>query len=99
VLLSGKDSGETYEEIKDGSDEFIIWDHPFDMHFKTKTMRGWPKFFVEVWQVDDENRYSIAGYGIAIVPFTPGQHNIQVKCWRPKPVSFWKSISAKILGI
>ncbi len=76
VLLSGKDAGETYEEIKDGSDEFIIWDHPFDMHYKAKTMRGWPKFFVEVWQVDNENRYSIAGYGIAIVPFTPGQHSL-----------------------
>jgi excinuclease ABC subunit A len=36
-----------YEEIKDGADEFIIWDHPFDIHYKAKTMRGWPKFFVE----------------------------------------------------
>jgi hypothetical protein len=49
TLLSGKETGETYEEIKDSTDETFIWDHPFDMHFKAKTMRGWPKFFVEVW--------------------------------------------------
>ena len=48
-------------------------------------MRGWPKFFIEVWQVDDDGRYSISGYGIATVPFTPGQHSIEVKCWRPSP--------------
>ncbi len=49
TLLSGKDNGETYEEIKDDTEEYIIWDHPFDLHYKTKTMRGWPKFMVEVW--------------------------------------------------
>lgn len=49
TLLSGKDSGETYEEIKEETEEHIIWDHPFDIHYKAKTMRGWPKFNVEVW--------------------------------------------------
>lgn len=62
-------------------------------------MRGWPRFFVEVWQVDNENRYSIAGYGIATVPFTPGQQTLQIKCWRPRPQGFWKRIASKILGV
>jgi len=72
TLLSGKDSGETFEEIKEETEESIIWDHPFDIHYKAKTLRGWPKFMIEVWQVDSHGRYSIAGYGIATVPFTPG---------------------------
>lgn len=99
TLLSGKDTGETFEEIKDETEEGVIWDHPFDMHFKAKTIRGWPKFFVEVWQADYEGRYSIAGYGIGIVPFTPGQHTMQIKCWRPQPQGLLKSLAAKILGI
>ena len=69
------------------------------MHYKAKTMRGWPKFFVEVWQIDSEGRYSISGYGIATIPFTPGQHSIQIKCWRPSPLGFWKRMAAKILGV
>jgi hypothetical protein len=72
VLLNGKDKGETYEEIKDDTEEYCVWDHPFDLHYKTKSMRGWPKFFVEVWEVDVKGRYSLAGYGIGTVPCAPG---------------------------
>lgn len=72
TLLGGKDSGETYEEIRDEVDKQAVWDHPFDMHFKAKSIRGWPKFYVEVWQADNHGRYSIAGYGTGICPFAPG---------------------------
>jgi len=85
TLLGGKDSGETYEEVRDDIDEFATWDHPFDLHYKAKAIRGWPKICVEVWQADSQGRYSIAGYGIGIVPFEPGQHQIKIKCWAPKP--------------
>ena len=49
--------------------------------------------------MDSDGRYSISGYGIATVPFTPGQHSISVKCWRPRPQGFFKRLAAKILGI
>jgi B9 domain-containing protein 2 len=48
TLMGGKDSGETYEEIRDGVEEESVWDHPFDLHYKCKAIRGWPKLFVEV---------------------------------------------------
>jgi B9 domain-containing protein 2 len=48
-LLAGKDCGETYEEIRDDVDDFAVWDHPIDLHFKTSAVRGWPKVYVEVW--------------------------------------------------
>ena len=69
ILVSGKENGETYEEIKNENEDVSQWDHPFDVHFKAKSLRGWPKFFVEVWSADSEGRYSIAGYGIGVVPF------------------------------
>ena len=43
TLLSGKDSGETYEEIRDEVDDYAIWNHPFDIHYKCMSIRGWPK--------------------------------------------------------
>jgi hypothetical protein len=49
--------------------------------------------------VCDEGRYSIAGYGIATVPFTPGQHTLEVKCWRPRPQGFFKRLAARLLGV
>ena len=44
TLINGKDQGETYEEVVDEIDEFAVWDHPFDLHYKCKAIRGWPKF-------------------------------------------------------
>lgn len=99
TLISGKDQGETYEEIKDETENTTQWDHPFDLHYKAKAIRGWPKFFVEVWSADTEGRYSIGGYGIGVVPFQAGQQTITIDCWRPKPQGFWKRLSASILGI
>lgn len=99
TLLAGKDSGETYEEVRDEIDEFAVWDHPFDLHYKCKTIRGWPKFQLEVWQADTEGRYSLAGYGIGVVPFAPGQHSLKIKCWAPKPQGYFKTLAAKLLGI
>jgi hypothetical protein len=74
----------------DDIDKFAVWDHPIDLHYKCKAVRGWPKFQLEVWQADNEGRYSIAGYGIGVVPFEPGNHKIEVKCWAPKPQGYFK---------
>ena len=99
ILVSGKESGETYEEIKNESEDVSQWDHPFDIHFKAKALRGWPKFFVEVWSADSEGRYSIAGYGVGVVPFCAGQTTLEIKCWRPKPQGWYKWLAAQVLGI
>jgi len=98
-LLSGNNSGETYEEIRDETEEYAIWDHPFDMHFVAKTLRGWPRVLVEVWQVDFSGRYTLAGYGLGSVPFTPGQHTMKIKCWRPEAQGFFKRLASKLLGV
>ena len=99
TTVSGKTSGETYEEVKDETEDSAQWDHPFDVHFLTHAVRGWPKFMIEVWCADEEGRYSIGGYGVGTVPFTPGQTTIAINCWRPKPQGYLKQLSAYILGI
>ena len=97
--LAGKEQGETYEEIRDEIDEGAIWDHPFDLHFKCNAVRGWPKIYVEVWQADNEGRYSLAGYGLGVVPFTPGHHRMEIKCWAPIKPGFFDQLRASMLGI
>lgn len=62
TVMSGDTSGETYEELKTDVEDYFVWDHPFDIHYKAKNIRGWPKIFVEVWSVSND-RYSLAGYG------------------------------------
>ena len=99
ILISGKNQGETYEEVKDETEQMTQWDHPFDLHYKSKAIRGWPKFFVEVWSADSEGRYSIGGYGIGIIPFQAGHHKIKINCWRPKPQGFFKQMASYFLGV
>ena len=67
--MNGNPVGETYEEVKDETEDTTQLDHPFDLHYKAKTIRGWPKFMIEVWSADNEGRYSLGGYGVAVVPF------------------------------
>ena len=97
--VSGKSSGETYEEILDEVENEAQWDHPFDLHYLAKTVRGWPKFLVEVWIADNEGRYSIGGYGVGSVPVEAGQHTVKIHCWRPKPQGYFRQLAADLLGI
>ena len=51
--MNGNPVGETYEEVKDETEDTTQLDHPFDLHYKAKTIRGWPKFMIEVWSADN----------------------------------------------
>ena len=42
TLISGNETGETYEEETDDNDPNFFWDHPFDLHYKVNSVRGWP---------------------------------------------------------
>ena len=99
TLFGGKSEGETYEEVKDETEDAAQWDHPFDLYYKAEGIRGWPRFFLEVWTADNEGRYSLGGYGVGVVPFSSGQKTMMIECWRPKPQGFFKRIAASILGI
>ncbi len=59
-----------------------MWDHPFDLHYACRSIRGWPKILVEVWGIKD-GRDSLAGYGVATLPCHQGEYEIKVPCWRP----------------
>ena len=99
TVIDGNTVGETFEEEKPDKEQQFYFDHPFDIHFKVESMRGWPKIVVEVWEISDDGKYSIAGYGTGTVPWKPGTHNIEIKWWRPRDISWWGSLRESLLGI
>ena len=87
--MSGIKKGETFDCY--GKPGFVPLEHPIELHLSCRSMRGWPKILLEVWGIDKHQRNKIEGYGTAFIPTTPGLHNIEVVCWRPKE-TFWDSI-------
>ncbi|KRX04378.1 hypothetical protein PPERSA_05639 [Pseudocohnilembus persalinus] len=87
-LLSGKAEGDTFQS-KGEYQDVIPLEHPFDLQYKAESVRGWPKIFVEVWELDDQHlfssgRNSIAGYGMIGIPIQPGSYKLEIPCWRPR---------------
>lgn len=59
-----------------------IWEHPFDAHYQTTSMQGWPKFMIQIQQLDSYGQVSVIAHGFAHIPCNPGTHEITVPCWR-----------------
>ena len=53
---------------------------------------------VEVWEISEEGKYTIAGYGVGTVPWSPGNHKLLINWWRPVDNSWWGSVSEYLLG-
>ena len=60
-LLKGKADGETFLAAKNG--EFIPLEHPIDLHYIAKAIRGWPKMILEVWEEDDDGSEEDENWG------------------------------------
>jgi B9 domain-containing protein 2 len=61
----------------------IIWNHPIDLHYYTKSLQGWPKFVCEVWNLDSYGQRQLSGYGFCQIPTQAGVHDLKVSVWRP----------------
>lgn len=59
-----------------------VWDHPFDVHYQTMTMQGWPKIIVQIQQLDSYGCVSVIAHGFAHLPCTSGMHELAIPCWR-----------------
>ena len=84
MLLEGNASGQTQVDVSTNFD-MSVWSTPIDVHYSTTTIHGWPKFSCEVWSHDEHGRNMLAGYGFCHMPTTPGEYDLNVCCWRPKP--------------
>ncbi len=75
VVLEGSPEGQTQAAYGfDGSE--AVWNHPFDLHWNTSTLGGWPKLILSIQQLDDLGRVSIIGHGYSFIPSSPGEHDL-----------------------
>ena len=96
-LIEGKIKGETFQGVSQLEERKIFFDHPLMFNLSCRSIKGWPKFLIEVWATDEHNRNHLIGYGTTFLPFTTGNVVINIPCWRPME-SITTSISEKFLG-
>eukprot|EP00984_Skeletonema_dohrnii_P017048 scaffold7682_cov137-Skeletonema_dohrnii-CCMP3373.AAC.2 len=76
-LLEGEDSSQTQYTASN------VWNHPIDVHFASTSMLEWPRIIVQVWTLDSYGRSILAGYGFTHLPTNPGEHELEINCWKP----------------
>ena len=81
-VVQGLSTGQTHCDHPDDA-EAAVWSHPLDVHYTLKGIDGWPRISLEVWGVDRFGRNELAGYGVCMVPTTPGLHRLECATWRP----------------
>lgn len=81
-VISGLTEGQTQVDNPE-YDHLTYWSHPVDIHFATKGVQGWPKFYVQVYHYDQFGRSEIYGYGFSHIPTSPGTHILECYTWRP----------------
>lgn len=96
-MLEGQDNGQTQVDMAD--DGFMsVWSHPFDLHYSTSSIQGWPKMSCEVWSQDIYGRLALCGYGCSHLPCSPGSFKIDIACWRPAIPSVVEGVRSFFLG-
>lgn len=87
--VGGEDKGQTQvdypadDDAAAGGGGMMVWNHPIDLHYFTKTVEGWPRFAFEVWRLDAYGGRALAGYSFVNVPLAAGSHELTCDVWRP----------------
>eukprot|EP01036_Dinobryon_divergens_P025326 gene25326-33858_t len=99
-IASGLDTGLSQTACRNPSRPMdpIIWNFPIDLSFSTTNVFGWPRIALSVYGVDFLGRDVIRGYGSALIPLTPGSHNIKVDMFAPIASSYGNQFVSWLLG-
>ena len=81
--LAGEQIGQTQVSYAEDAGGVRPLNHPLDLHYTACSMQGWPRLLCQVWTLDAFGRANVAGYGFGHLPLLPGQHTLEVPCWRP----------------
>jgi B9 domain-containing protein 2 len=91
-LLEGEDSSQTQYAAP------AVWNHPIDVHFASTSIREWPRIIVQVWSLDSYGRSMLAGYGFTHLPTNPGDHELEINCWKPTNGTIREKLQEFFLG-
>lgn len=62
----------------------VTFAHPFDLHYTTQNIYGWPKIIIRLWKLDETNKVDLVSYGCCTLPNTAGFHEIEFDSWMLK---------------
>ncbi|CAM9637468.1 unnamed protein product [Scytosiphon promiscuus] len=98
TCLAGLEEGQTHVMDTGYGEAFAPWNHPIDLHYTTKSIQGWPRLMLQVWQLDTHGRNVLRGYGFRHLPSSPGFSEVSVPCWRPSG-TMQEETAAFFLGV
>ena len=69
-MFEGNPLSEAIQTHTSYADEegFLVFAHPFEYHFKTKSAQGWPKLSIKVHRVDSLGKTDNIAYGTCNLP-------------------------------
>lgn len=62
-----------YSCLGENGSEYMVWNMPFEIGFRTKNPYGWPQLVITLVCPDFLGREVIKGYGMVHVPTQPGR--------------------------
>ena len=93
TLLEGDESSQTQYTASNS-----VWNHPLDLHFASTSMLEWPRIIVQVWALDSYGRQTLSGYGFTHLPTNPGEHELEINCWKPTNGTIREKLEEFFLG-
>ncbi|MCQ2818633.1 MAG: B9 domain-containing protein [archaeon] len=84
-LINGSEKGDTYQSRAFADEEgvAVYFDQPLFLNLSCRSIKGWPKLYVEVWGNDPDGKTFLAGYGTGFIPAKSGFTKFTISCWRP----------------
>ncbi|KAG1659957.1 hypothetical protein FOA52_010590 [Chlamydomonas sp. UWO 241] len=82
-LMRGTDRGTTHVCSNPvPEDDYVVWEHPFDLQLSSQTVQGWPSIVMMVYSQDSiSGRDQFVAYGTLALPKSPGVHQLSVSTW------------------
>eukprot|EP00854_Cymbomonas_tetramitiformis_P010611 gene10611-12550_t len=81
--IKGEISGQTHMASPDDDTEFSVWSQPINVTFSAKTIQGWPRVMVKVYEHGDWiGMDSFLAYGLCYIPVQPGRSDLVCQTWR-----------------
>ena len=60
-----------------------VWNHPIDLHFVLKSLVGWPKLRIQVFELSPFGSVQVVGVGTVTLPASVGHTILRTRTWRP----------------
>jgi len=99
LKTKGNETGISQHSFKSSNiSKRVIWNFPFEIRYKSNTMKDWPQLVIYCSGKDFAGREVMYGYGSIHIPTVPGRHTKTIKMFQPFSSSLLTRVSGWIRG-